>query len=723
VTPAMPEMAGEAEVAAADQVQYIGMVKSYNARRGFGFVACAATAEKYGRDVYIAKAEAQLAYAEGSTPPTAVPARPVDKLQMPSLAEEDLIRFRVRLSVEGYPQAEQIQRLRKFQGTIMQPPPFGDESDTQGRIVSDELAAVFGHSQREAVLRRSSCGQTRLAVGDRVTFCVQSDAELLTTPSGHRLREALLIMLVPRLPQSFGCPSGSSGGILGCFVLNLPRAPIREGWPRPDLKLDCHAISDRLILSNLPPDTDDAELMRFFSKHGALGAAIAHAKSGSFASVTFPSASEPTRFVARSVHTFADDKETRLARLEPRCHDGGSICGAGTRLPGLPAPMLSSGIEPGMLVVTWSPVVLATGYSVDLRPAGVQANWSTVDASNGQLGGDGGGRFGRDVSCCKVTGLPTNMVFEARITYYTTCGCQSDASDPSEWCIAVPVAPAPAPAMSLLTVGAPQLAVGAPNGGMKLCWPQAWSNPWQQAMAAQTAPATSMQQPQQLCGAWRCVHGAVVPPPPMPELRAGDDAGFAIVVQWPSVAHATAYVVELRESCSAHFERFIRSVPLQAQGSLVELRIGGLRPVGGPGRTYIAQVRSVAPCGCESEPSAQGMSEPVGAALAPSPMPAATMPQGLPTLSLAAACPPPAAAPAMPCKMPPQSEQAKLGPQHIPSPIVSTSPLGGKDELPSLLKSSRPPVPPPAGPSPSMAASIKEPPPEVAGNEDCIILD
>jgi cold shock CspA family protein len=34
-----------------------GVVKSYNDRRGFGFLACTETADRFGRDVYMPKAE------------------------------------------------------------------------------------------------------------------------------------------------------------------------------------------------------------------------------------------------------------------------------------------------------------------------------------------------------------------------------------------------------------------------------------------------------------------------------------------------------------------------------------------------------------------------------------------------------------------------------------------------------------------------------------------
>jgi len=69
------------------------------------------------------------------------------------------------------------------------------------------------------------------------------------------------------------------------------------------------------------------------------------------------------------------------------------------------------------------------------------------------------------------------------------------------------------------------------------------------------------------------------------------------------------------------------------------------------------------------------------------------------------------------------AEQAKLGPQHMPPTMAVAGGACNRDELPSLLKSSRPPVPPPTGLPPALGATEKEPPPEVAGNEDCIILD
>jgi len=121
-------------------------------------------------------------------------------------------------------------------------------------------------------------------------------------------------------------------------------------------------------------------------------------------------------------------------------------------------------------------------------------------------------------------------------------------------------------------------------------------------------PSDSTASMQQHSG-WRCSHGNVLPAPPVPEIHLADEYGFALSVQWPSVAHATAYVIDLREAGSQNVERFMRSAGMATRGSVVELRVGGLRPNTGPnGQRYSAQVRCVAECGCESAPSMPGWS-------------------------------------------------------------------------------------------------------------------
>jgi len=589
------EVPGEPD---SDKV-YLGAVKSYNDRRGFGFVACAETAAEFGRDVYMAKIEGQIAAAglpaEGQQKATPGADQTGDKSQpVPRLAEEDLVRFMVKNSLEGYPQAVKVQRLRKFRGSVVQSPasPTREEwragsQGQPGRISSPEVAAALG-GQGEVLLSREACGQLRLAPGDKVSFCIPE--ELDSSRATVKTWEAKQVTLVQA--------HRPSGSLTGCFLLLLPR-PVPNGRGNAhSLKLDCHAFGTKVILSGLPTDVGEQELMRFFSKQGATSAIVAHAKGCSFASITFPVAQEVATFLGRCAHAFADDKETRIATLhqhEPTNHSRVQEA----RLPALPAPKLvPGGEEPGSALVIWAPLPLAVGYVVELRPAGLEAPWAAVNVA-GRLGSEGG-RFDPACSSCKVSGLREGFSYEARVTYYSSCGCRAEASDASEPC--APRGSAPAPM-------APQVQAPA--------W-QTWPEAMQPAPPPGHWPAAAPPAFPQVASqgqVWRCGHGAMVLPPPVPEILPGDEAGFSVAVRWASVGHASAYVVELREAGSQAVERFVRSAVPAAPGSLVELRVGGLRPL--PGRTYMAQVRVVSHCGCESQPSAPGWSPPVGGMLPP----------------------------------------------------------------------------------------------------------
>eukprot|EP00927_Polykrikos_kofoidii_P031974 TRINITY_DN27377_c0_g1_i3.p1 TRINITY_DN27377_c0_g1~~TRINITY_DN27377_c0_g1_i3.p1 ORF type:complete len:995 (+),score=204.10 TRINITY_DN27377_c0_g1_i3:303-3287(+) len=713
---------------------YLGVVKSYNDRRGFGFVACVETAALYGRDVYMPKAEATLAAAEFSgmeidaegaaaavaaaamaekAAAAAVAALAAERaatgglstdkekgekpVPAPRLAEEDLVAFRVRLSVEGYPQAAKVKKMRKFTGVVKTPPVAsptsggnapeevnvssvenGTGGDTHGVITSTEVAQAHGFS--EIPVFPDACGQLRFAVGDEVTFCVPEvagDADgaplKLTQPVPSRPRPEGAKALMVALSKT----ARSSGSVLGCFALELPRTGAGEGAPlRPSLVLDSHAFGDKLVLAGLPADLGEAELMRFFSKQGACGAIVAHAKSRSFASVSFPTMLEVARFVGRTAHAFADEKETRIAKLLPLDTSADTA-----RLPALPAPSLVAGEDRGSLLVVWAPLVLAVGYSVELRPAGADSPWACVEASSSRLGtapamgAAASGRFSSDCSSCRVVGLALSTAYEARVSYFTDCGTRSEASEASDVAITQPVPqqlsaggaggatgcgakmPPPPPLAApplqhAVGAGCPSAPGSCGCGGvmmpamapMPLHVPGSGTTPgvvgaplpedyaialaaaagsWPPPAAAPPpmgqvghplipplhdpyAPAYTP--PYNSSPSWRSPTGMIVPSPAQPALRAADEYGFAVSVQWPAVAQAAAYVVELREAGSAAFERFVRSAPEAKLGTLVELRVGGLRPGPPPGRVYVAQVRTVAADGSESLPSPPGWS-------------------------------------------------------------------------------------------------------------------
>lgn len=448
---------------------YLGAVKSYNDRRGFGFLACSETADQYGRDVYMPKAEATIAALDAAgldlhaantggsagsgDGEKAASEKALEKADRFRLAEEDFVRFRVRLSIEGYPQAAYVQRIHKYTGVIKQPPAMDPEEvdpatpDTAiGVIVSEEAAELCG--RREVPVRRAACGFVRLVPGDEVVFCLPQLTPpapglepLPGTPPETEVEAKLVFLSKPV----------KLGTVLGCVTLDLPRSGTTEGAPpRPNVDLPCHAFGDKLILAGLPSELDEAELMRFFSKQSATGAIVAHARTSSFASVTFPGIIEVARFLGRTAHAFADEKETRIARLKPLNAPADMAT-----LPALPAPTLDPGEESGSLLVVWSPLVLAVAYSVELRPASPPGPWAMVDVTSNRLGPNSN-RFNSSCSSCKVSGLAPGTTYEARVSYFTDCGTRSEASEASDPCAPAKQAPtspalAPAPAPSLAT--------------------------------------------------------------------------------------------------------------------------------------------------------------------------------------------------------------------------------------------------------------------------------
>ncbi|CAE8664454.1 unnamed protein product [Polarella glacialis] len=481
---------------------YLGVVKSYNDRRGFGFLACEETADRYGRDVYMPKAEATMAAlqavgveretaaamvlsgsasasataaataaaASGKSPAKAAAAAAVaaekEKLDAgsagekappaPRLAEEDLVLFRVRLSVEGYPQAVCVQRLKKLSGTVQRPTAF----PAPGARRSDAAAEGVGLIHSEAagsLLGSPTVSFQRLACGQAAAGVDGAGGALAAAMTAANAAEAKNISLVKT--------DRASGSVLGCFTLDLPRTGGEAPSSAPNLQLTCHGFGDKLILAGLPPDLDDTELMRFFSKQGASGTIVAHARACSFASVSFQATADVARLLGRTAHAFADDKDTLIARLLDLA-PGTELTAT---LPALPAPALSAGgypneadtLEPGSLLVVWSPLVLAVAYSAELRPAGSNGPWAAVDVASNRLGASSN-RFDSNCSSCKVTGLVLNSAYEARISYFTECGTCSEASEASTPCM-----PAASVNHGASTAGppiAPMLQAAAPAG-------------------------------------------------------------------------------------------------------------------------------------------------------------------------------------------------------------------------------------------------------------------
>lgn len=69
-----------------------------------------------------------------------------------------------------------------------------------------------------------------------------------------------------------------------------------------------------------------------------------------------------------------------------------------------PGSATGEDLDPGNLMVTWSPLVLAVGYTVELRPVNVgssSSSWLSVDVTSKKLGCSSN-RFDFNCSSCVV---------------------------------------------------------------------------------------------------------------------------------------------------------------------------------------------------------------------------------------------------------------------------------------------------------------------------------
>eukprot|EP00438_Fugacium_kawagutii_P004243 Skav217513 [mRNA] locus=scaffold647:63894:68907:+ [translate_table: standard] len=141
---------------------FYGTVKSFT-ERGFGWLSCADTLARFGREVYLSKEEA-----------TALAKDPVVGTQFGEaepVRDGQFVRFKVTEG-EGYPEATQTRRVRRLLGEVLQLP--GEEAadgiltvkgDPNGS--TESLQQLMG---KEVRIRQSDCAQLRLHVGDEVTF-------------------------------------------------------------------------------------------------------------------------------------------------------------------------------------------------------------------------------------------------------------------------------------------------------------------------------------------------------------------------------------------------------------------------------------------------------------------------------------------------------------------------------------------------------------------------
>lgn len=533
---------------------FCGSVKSFNSRRGFGFLSCEETAARFGRDVYLSKDEAMMLAAE---PEVGHAAADEKNKAPPPVQEGDVLLFQVKLSTEGFPQAVQVKKMRRLRGIVQRAPSSasdgviivtGDGSDhTEAPPQSPDvtLQQLLGAEVR---LRQAECGQLRILPNDEIAFCCVSSTE-----SGNHAWEAQLIDLIST--------TRSAGSEMGCFSLKLPqlrsKATSQDGESSVAftiVELQGHAVTDCIFLSKVPCDLCTTDLMRLFSQLGGQEAKVTLGNGRStlgYASVSFNAAENIAKFLVHSSHTVSESGVTQLASVGPGSAEYYRDGGMDTRhLPSVGHNNLNVASE------------------------------ETVHAVE------------------PVCAQPLNL----------------------------------------------EVCTPAPNVSMGFPEP---------APVPQVQPSMCVPTPLMTGGAtWRCAHRNIVVPPAAPEMLAIGENFCSLCIQWPTIVHATAYVVELTNQNNLTSQRYLHPMPDGVLPFVMDLRVDNMQP-----GSYAANVRCIAPCGCESTCSpwsfgAVGTLVPPAApalhllqpATAPSIVPA-VIPSVAPQGVVPHACPPPPNAP------------------------------------------------------------------------------
>jgi len=497
---------------------FCGSVKSLNTRRGFGFVSCEETAQRFGRDVYLSKDEVMALATDPFVATTkADAAATANSVQpKPPVQEGDALLFKVKLSVEGFPQVVQAQKMRRLRGVVLSPP----SADRDGTIIVSTAASgeLLGSEVR---LKQASCGQLQLLADDKIDFCCTGGVQAL---------EAQLIELVhtSRKPCS----------VLGWFSLEMPCfRDEAEAMAEERVHLGGQALLDRILLSEVPSNLGEHDLMRLFGTMGGQEAIVTPANANGsmgFASVAFDGPGSVAKFLVSTSHTVTDNGSTQLAYVgsfgDLQVETDSSIGLSNTT-------RYASG---GKLDCQGLPAV--TNFAVSTTPE----TWQPILQVNPEV-----------MQTCASSTFSSYQLFAAGMCMAQTCMVPS----PNE---------------------APQL----PNSVDLRCLP----------MQGQSLPMVSVKMS---VPSWRCAHGSIVVPPEAPEMAAAcDNACCSLCMQWPTVVHASTYVVEVSDQDTMTTHRFSRALPESAVTMLMDLGIDAVRP-----GTYASRVRCVAPCGCESAPS------------------------------------------------------------------------------------------------------------------------
>jgi len=490
--------------------RFCGSVKSFNTRRGFGFLSCKETAQRFGRDVYLSKEEAMLlagepAIALASRASTATTDKETIKVPSP-VQEGDILMFQVKLSTEGFPQAVQPQKIRRLRGVVRHAP----SSAGEGIIVvtGDDSENTDVSSKRlvgaEVRLCQAECGQLLLQPNDVVAFCCVDVAD------GQSMGAQLIDLLHT---------SRADGSVLGCFSLSLPQlSNIEVGTP--NMELHGHALTDCIVLSEVPEGLSMPDLTRLFSKLGLGGA---EATVTPARGIMFDEPESIAKFLTQATHTISENGTTQLAHVAPcpyRKHGGHCCC-------------------------------------------------CTPKTSIGSR---------------SVETTPVTQPFPQPI--YNLCVANAVEMHVPDANLALP-----APLLSTPPMEPTPLNFGSfPVHNLEQHEINFGCFSAQSLEISMTRTSTSP--------SWRCMHNSIVLPSAAPEMFATGTNGCSVCIQWPTVIHASSYVVEFVDQVGMIGQRFTHVSPEGMLPALMNMHIDGLQS-----NAYAACVRCVAPCGCESTSS------------------------------------------------------------------------------------------------------------------------
>jgi hypothetical protein len=505
---------------------FCGSVKSFNSRRGFGFLSCEETATRFGRDVYLSKDEAMLLAAEpdiGQMPASTATDAPgtsdKEKTKVPLPVQEgDVLLFRVKLSHEGFPQAVQVKKMRRLRGIVQQAPSATSDGviivsgDDGNQDVSSDGTLDEMLLGAEVRLRHSECGQLTVAPDDELAFCCVSLSE-----SGSHAWDAQLVDLI-----STSRPAGAS---LGCFSLRIPQLKAKSSQDNQMdqsaavcamVELEGRAVSNCIFLSKLPCDLGAPDLMRLFNQLGAKEAHVSGQRHDGvcYATISFDGPEGIAKFLVQSSHTVSEGGITQLAYVNACLHRGN-----------------------------------------DSMECHCESECSIQPTENVHL------------STCFSTISNQHMPEQ---TMYTAHDISSEP----------------------ICTGSINPEAHSRMPDVNLSFPP--PNPLAQGHAFICAPPPVIPViiPDWRC---RCAHRNIVVPAMAPEMLVSCENRCSLLLQWPTVVHATSYVVELLNRNSMDTQRYLRAPPEGVLPCIMDLQVDNLQP-----GSYAACVRCIAPCGCES---------------------------------------------------------------------------------------------------------------------------